>query len=81
MIDADEFQRSFMHWIERVFTVTSGQVIAIDGKTARRSHDTRIGKDAIHMVSAWAGVNGITLGQRNVGENPMKSLLSRSYCT
>jgi len=39
MIDGDEFQRSFMRWVERVFTVTEGQVVAIDGKTARRSHD------------------------------------------
>ncbi len=66
MIDAKEFQRSFMRWIEGVFTVTKGQVIAIDGKTARRSHDRSIGKDAIHMVNAWASANGITLGQYKV---------------
>jgi predicted transposase YbfD/YdcC len=68
VIDAEEFQRSFMRWVERVFTVTEGQVIAIDGKTVRRSPDKAIGKDAIHMVSAWASVNGITLGQRKVDE-------------
>ncbi len=68
VIDAEEFQRSFMRWIERVFTVTKGQVVAIDGKTVRRSHDKTIGKDAIHMVSAWASTNGITLGQRKVDE-------------
>ena len=68
MIDAEEFQRSFMRWIEQVFTVTKGQVVAIDGKTVRRSHDKSIGKDAIHLVSAWASVNGITLGQRQVDD-------------
>lgn len=68
MMSAEEFQRSFMRWIEQVFTVTKGQVIAIDGKTARRSHDKTIGKDAIHMVSAWASANGITLGQRKVDD-------------
>ena len=68
VIDAEAFQRSFMRWVERVFTVTEGQVIAIDGKTARRSHDKSIGKDAIHMVSAWAHHNGITLGQRKVDD-------------
>jgi predicted transposase YbfD/YdcC len=68
MIDAEEFQRSFIRWIERVFSVTKGQVIAIDGKTVRRSHDKTIGKDAIHMVSAWANTNGITLGQRKVDD-------------
>lgn len=68
MLNADAFQRSFMRWVERVFRVTQGQVIAIDGKTARRSHDKTIGKDAIHMVSAWASANGISLGQRKVDE-------------
>lgn len=68
MLDADEFQRSFMRWVEGVFQVTEGQVIAIDGKTARRSHDKAIGKDAIHMISAWAHHNGITLGQRKVDD-------------
>jgi len=40
VIDAEEFQRSFMRWVERVFTVTKGQVIAMDGKTAqpRQNH-------------------------------------------
>jgi predicted transposase YbfD/YdcC len=66
MIDGEEFQRSFTRWVEQVFTVTEGQVVAIDGKTARRSHDKSIGKDAIHMVSAWANANGIVLGQRKV---------------
>lgn len=66
MIDADAFQKSFMRWVEAVFVITKGQVIAIDGKTARRSHDKRLGKGAIHMVSAWASENGIVLGQRKV---------------
>lgn len=68
LIDGDEFQRSFVRWVEGVFTVTQGDVVAIDGKTARRSHDKAIGKDAIHMVSAWACANGIVLGQRKVDD-------------
>ena len=40
-----------------------GQVIAIDGKTLRRSFDAASGKAAIHMVSAWATANHISLGQ------------------
>jgi predicted transposase YbfD/YdcC len=62
-LDADAFQVSFMRWVEGVFRVSKGQVIAIDGKTVRRSHDRTIGKDAIHMVNAWATQNGIALGQ------------------
>ena len=65
-LDAEAFQRCFAGWVEGVFQVTRGQVIAIDGKTVRRSHDKTIGKDAIHMVSAWASTNGIVLGQRKV---------------
>lgn len=51
VLDAAEFQKCFARWVEGVFQVSHGQVIAIDGKTVRRSHDKTIGKDAIHMVS------------------------------
>jgi predicted transposase YbfD/YdcC len=66
LIDADAFQRSFRRWIDQVFTVTKGQVIAIDGKTMAGSQDKAIGKGAIHLVNAWATANGISLGQRKV---------------
>lgn len=62
-LDAEAFQTCFMRWVEGVFRVSKGQVIAIDGKTMRRSHDRTIGKDAIHLVNAWATQNGIALGQ------------------
>lgn len=62
-LDAEAFQTAFMRWVEGVFRVSRGQVIAIDGKTVRRSHDRSIGKDAIHLVNAWATRNGIALGQ------------------
>jgi predicted transposase YbfD/YdcC len=48
--------------------MTRGQVIAIDGKTLRRSHDKSLGKGAIHMVSAWASENRLVLGQTKVAE-------------
>ena len=67
-LDAEAFQRSFVRWVEAAFRVTKGQVVAIDGKTVRRSHDRTIGKDAIHMVSAWANENGLVLGQRKVDD-------------
>jgi predicted transposase YbfD/YdcC len=65
-LNAEAFQAGFSRWVETVFRVTKGQVVAIDGKTVRRSHDQAIGQDAIHMVSAWASQNGIALGQRKV---------------
>lgn len=65
-LDHEEFQRRFVQWVEAVTRVTKGQVVAIDGKTARCSHDKTNGKEAIHLVSAWASENGIVLGQRKV---------------
>ncbi len=63
-IDSEAFQKRFVRWVEGVFQVTKGQVVAIDGKTLRGSHDRGIGKDAIHLVSAWARESGLVLGQR-----------------
>ncbi len=68
MIDAEEFQRGFVSWVEGLFSVIEGEVVSIDGKTARRSHDKAIGKDAIHVVSAWASETGITLAQQKVAD-------------
>ncbi len=62
-LDAAEFQRCFLEWVAAVQILTAGQVIAIDGKTLRRSHDHRRGKAALHMVSAWASANRLVLGQ------------------
>jgi predicted transposase YbfD/YdcC len=62
-LDADEFGRCFLEWVKAVNVLTAGQVIAIDGKTLRRSHDRRRGKAALHLVSAWASANRLVLGQ------------------
>jgi predicted transposase YbfD/YdcC len=62
-LDAAEFQRCFLEWVQAVNVLTAGQVIAIDVKTLRRSHDKRRGKAALHMVSAWASANRLVLGQ------------------
>jgi predicted transposase YbfD/YdcC len=62
-LDAAEFQHCFLEWVQAVNVLTAGQVIAIDGKTLRRSHDKRRGKAALHMVSAWASANRLVLGQ------------------
>src|SRR5664279_621526 len=58
-----EFEQCLLSWITALQDITDGQVIAIDGKTLRRSFDTASGKTAIHMVSAWATANQISLGQ------------------
>lgn len=67
-IDPIEFQNSFMGWVSAVSELIGGQVIAIDGKMLRRSHDHGVGKAAIDMVSAWATENHLVLGQVKVDE-------------
>lgn len=62
LILPDEFQACFTRWIQAVALNTQGQVIPIDGKTLRRSHDRRRGQSAIHRVSAWASANRLVLG-------------------
>ena len=62
-LDPDRFQECFMEWSQAVADLLPGEVVAIDGKTVRRSHDKRAGKQAIHLVSAWASANTLTLGQ------------------
>lgn len=68
LLDPDQFQRCFLSWIKAVSHITEGQVIAIDGKTLRGSHDKGLGKGAIVMVSAWATANRLVLGQVKVDD-------------
>lgn len=67
-IKPDEFQKRFIEWVQAVEKLTAGQVIAVDGKQLRRSHDQVTGKAAIYMVSAWATQNQLVLGQTKVAE-------------
>ncbi len=68
VLDAEQFQSGFVEWIQAVEHLTAGQIVAVDGKTLRRSHDRANGKGAIHMVSAWASANGLVLGQQKVDD-------------
>jgi predicted transposase YbfD/YdcC len=61
-----EFEKCLLSWITALHEITNGQVIAIDGKTLRRSFDAASSKSAIHMISAWATANHISLGQKVV---------------
>lgn len=67
-IDPEEFQASFQNWVTALHQITQGQVIGIDGKQLRGSHERSLGKRAIYMVSAWAEQNHLVLGQRQVAE-------------
>jgi len=68
LIAAKNFLTCFQGWIKTVFEVTQGQVIAIDGKTLRRSMNKCGNKKALHIVHAWGTANGVLLGQLKTQE-------------
>jgi len=74
LIKPDAFGDAFNAWIAHLrgeATAATGvdrPIIAIDGKTARRSHDAGNGLRALHVVTAWAGELGLALGQRACAE-------------
>jgi predicted transposase YbfD/YdcC len=67
-LNTKQFAGCFTSWIQAVTQATNGDVIAIDGKTLRRSFSTEDAKSAIHMVSAWSTANGVVLGQEKTAE-------------
>ena len=67
-LDPIQFRSCFLHWMRAVAEVLPAQVIALDGKTIRGSHDGPAGKQAIHLVSAWATANRLVLAQVKVDE-------------
>src|SRR5205085_10055859 len=66
-LDAEQFQHCFVAWV-RGLTGAPAEVIAIDGKTLRRSHHKKDAKAAIHMVSAFAARQRLVLGQVKVAD-------------
>ena len=72
LLDPDELRRCFLAWVRAVVGEPGDdgapgglgrQVVAVDGKTLRRSHDRSSGTDALHLVSAWATEHGLVVGQ------------------
>ncbi len=66
-LDAEQFQRCFVAWVAAL-TGAPADVIAIDGKTLRRSYQKKGAKAPIHMVSAFAARQRLVLGQVKVAE-------------
>jgi predicted transposase YbfD/YdcC len=62
-LDPEAFKAAFLAWVQTVAALLPGEVIAVDGKTLRRTFDTAADQAAIHMVSAWATAQGLCLGQ------------------
>src|SRR5215210_2752256 len=68
LIDPDAFERGFAAWVGSLVDGFEREVVAIDGKTLRRSFDRRRERSPLHLVSAWASEQGLVLGQRRVHE-------------
>ena len=61
--DPEQFQAGFLDWVRSISELTQGEGVAIDGKTLRGSGDRSSGRRPLHLVSAWASANRLTLGQ------------------
>ena len=66
LIDPGQFEQAFRRWMRGVLPALSDEVVAIDGKTSRRSGG--IDTTALHLVSAFAAGAGLVLGQRGTAE-------------
>jgi predicted transposase YbfD/YdcC len=63
VIDPEALRKGFMEWVETVRQRISGEIVAIDGKTIRRSKDIQKSRNPLHVVSAWANENRLVLGE------------------
>lgn len=66
-LDAELFKTCFANWVEALRD-RAPDIIAIDGKTSRRTHARRKGREALHLVSAWATRQRLVLGQEAINE-------------
>jgi predicted transposase YbfD/YdcC len=62
-LDPEAFEKCFVSWVNSLREMISKEIVAIDGKTLRRSFDNASGQSALHIVGAWARENELALGQ------------------
>ena len=62
-LEPTALESCFLSWIKALASASQGALIAIDGKTLRRSFDRASSKAAIHMISAWSSANELILAQ------------------
>ena len=67
------FEECFVKWVEDAVRLSRGEIVAVDGKTHRRSYDRKHAVGALHLVSAWACRNGVVLGQVKSDEKSNES--------
>lgn len=66
LIDPDQFEAAFRRWVSSILPALGAEIVAIDGKTSRRSGG--VDATALHLVSAFAASAGLVLGQRATAE-------------
>ncbi len=69
LLEPQAFERCFLTWVQGIVQFSAGTIVALDGKTLRRSYDTAHGCAALELVSAWARENHLTLGQVKVADS------------
>jgi predicted transposase YbfD/YdcC len=67
-LNPSAFQQAFVAWVDAIRLKLPGDVIALDGKTERRTHDRAIDLAPLHIVSAWSTANSLVLGQIRVDD-------------
>jgi predicted transposase YbfD/YdcC len=68
LMEPTAFEACFMAWTQLLQEVTQGEILAIDGKSVRRSFDTASGHGALRLVSVWASQARLVLAQQKVDE-------------
>ena len=76
-IEPEKLTECFVLWARSLSELSKGEVVAIDGKTARRSYQRKDKLGAIHRVSAWASGVGLSLGQVKTAEKSNEITASR----
>ncbi len=65
-LDPDAFECCFVRWTQQLHKESAGQILAVDGKSVRRSFDSATGQGALHLVSVWASETRLVLAQQAV---------------
>jgi predicted transposase YbfD/YdcC len=68
LLAPEKFSAVFLRWTQSLRQAVGAEVVALDGKTVRRSFDSAKSQSAIHLVSAWASTNRLVLGQIKVDD-------------
>ncbi|MDR2138643.1 MAG: ISAs1 family transposase [Tannerella sp.] len=67
-MDTEAFEQAFIRWVKEAARITQGEVVSIDGKSLRGTREGTQSKRAVHIVSARANSNRLSLGQVKVDE-------------